>query len=362
MVSVDPARTRDGRVKAAIDHWAPRFVANGVDMNDFFRITGNIEHWNDWCAAWSGWGKMHAELAVEAERRGFYRSAGDHYRQAATMYHFGKFLFVHQPNELRTAHEETVRLYRRGLPYYDYPGEPVAIPYENGASIPGILRKPYHVPNPPVVILVPGLDSVKEELHGYGDDYLRRGMAVLAIDGPGQGEMEFGHPIRYDYEVPVRHVLDYLGGQPGLNSNRVGLMGVSLGGYYAVRAAAFEPRLKGVVAVATGYRLAEYFDNQPDLTQDAFVARMKVPNRDAARVELSKFDLSGPIGHLRAPLLVVMGRRDRLFPAESNEQMVAASNGRAELLMYEDGNHVCNNIPYKYRPEQTDWMSRHLEA
>src|SRR5437588_11913090 len=58
----------------------------------------------------------------------------------------------------------------------------------------GVLRKPWHTPKPPVVILVPGLDSVKEELHIYGDDFLRRGMAVLAIDGPGQGEMEFEYP------------------------------------------------------------------------------------------------------------------------------------------------------------------------
>jgi dienelactone hydrolase len=362
MVSIERNRVRDSRVQAAIDHWAPRFVANGVDMNDFFRITAEIERWDDWCATWSTWGAMHAELGDAAERDGFYRSAGDHYRQAAMLYHFGKFLFLHRPDELLAAHAQTVRWYRKGLPYFDYPGDSVHIPYEDGATIPGILRKPHHIPKPPIVILVPGLDSVKEELHAYGDDYLRRGMAVLAIDGPGQGEMEFDHPIRYDYEVPVRYVVDFLETRLDVDSDRAGLMGVSLGGYYAVRAATYEPRLKGVVAVATGYRLAEYYDGQPELTRDAFVHRMKVADRAAAKAELQKFDLSEPIRHLQAPLLVVMGRQDRLFPAESNEEMVADSHGKAELLMYEDGNHVCNNIPYRYRPQQTDWMSRRLGA
>ena len=130
---------------------------------------------------------MHAQMGEEAEAEGHYVSAAQHYFQAAISYHFGKYLFVRKPHELRTAHEHNVRYYRRAQPYFDFPGEHVAIPYEGGASMYGILRKPWHMPKPPVVILVPGLDSVKEELHIYGDDFLRRGMAVLAIDGPGQG-------------------------------------------------------------------------------------------------------------------------------------------------------------------------------
>ena len=154
-------------------------------------------------------------------------------------YHFGKFLFLQSPQELREAHDHTVSAYKKALPYFEFPGEHVAIPYEGGASMYGILRKPWHTPKPPVVILVPGLDSVKEELHNYGDDFLRRGMAVLALDGPGQGEMEFDHAMRYDYEVPVHYAIDYLETRSDVDARRVGLMGVSLGGYYAPRAAAF---------------------------------------------------------------------------------------------------------------------------
>ena len=54
-------------------------------------------------------------------------------------------------------------------------------------------------------------------------------MAVLAIDGPGQGEMEFRHPMRHDYEVPVGCAIDYFEGRTDVNATRVGLMGVSLG-------------------------------------------------------------------------------------------------------------------------------------
>jgi dipeptidyl aminopeptidase/acylaminoacyl peptidase len=348
------------RVQIAIDNWAPRFIANGVDPNDLQRITKRVTRWDDWSQEWSACGAMHEQMGHKAEEQRFYQSAGYHYLHAAIAYHFGKFLFVHKPGELRTAHERVVQTYRKALPYFDFPGERVAIPYEAGAAMYGILRRPWHVPKPPVVILNPGLDSVKEELHYYGDDFLRRGMAVLAIDGPGQGEMEFDYPLRHDFEVPIRYAIDYLEHRPDVDASHVGLMGVSLGGYYALRAAAFEPRLKAAISIAGGYNLAKHFDRYPLLTQEAFIYRLKAADELSARSQLEQFDLQGVMKKVTCPLLIIMGRLDRLFPPEDAEQMAAEAGGAAELWMFEDGNHVCNNIPYKYRPQQADWMRKKL--
>lgn len=352
----------DQRVRVAIDNWYPRFVANGVDINDFQRVTAGVERWDDWCAAWSRQGAVHVQLAEECEADEFYRSAGQHFWQGAMLYHFGKFMFFHRPEEHRVAHERTVELYARALPYFDPPAERVEIPYEGGAIVPGILRKPAHVIKPPVVILIPGLDSVKEEMHAYGEDFLARGMAVVAIDGPGQGELEFDFPMRFDYEIPLGYVLDYLADRADLNCRRVGAMGVSFGGYYALRSSTHDTRLRAVIALATGYRFVDYFDRVPILTREALIQRLHASDEDDARRKLQRFDLHGLMDHLGAPALIVMGRQDRLFPAEAAEEMVADSAGRATLVMYDDGNHVCNNIPYKYRPMQADWMMRHLCA
>lgn len=204
---------RDEFVQSAIDNWAPRFIANGIDYNDFQRVTTSVERWEDWCHAWSECGAVHEGMADKAEAAGYHISAAEHYFRAAISYHFGKYLFVRWPDQLRAAHEHVVRDYQRALPHFAFAGEHVTIPYENGAALVGVLRKPWHAEKPPVVILVPGLDSVKEELHLYGDDFLRRGMAVLAIDGPGQGEMEFAYPLRPDYEVPIKYAIDYLEGR-----------------------------------------------------------------------------------------------------------------------------------------------------
>src|SRR6266446_1194404 len=351
---------RDERVQSAIDNWAPRFIANGVDANDFQRVTNSVERWDDWCQKWSECGSMHEQMGEKAEAEEHYESTASHYFHAAISYHFGKYLFVRKPHELRAAHEHTVHAYRKALSFFDFPGERVAIPYERGATMYGVLRKPWHTPKPAVVILVPGLDSVKEELHNYGDDFLRRGMAVLAIDGPGQGEMEFEYPMRFDYEIPIKHAIDYLESRPDVDAGRVGLMGVSLGGYYAPRAAAFEPRVKAAIANAGAYNFSAHFEQRPLLTREAFVYRLKVPDQAAARTMLQAFDLQGVMEKVKCPLLVIMGRLDRIVSPGAAEQMVAEAGGEAELWMFEDGNHVCNNIPYKHRPQQADWMRSKL--
>lgn len=360
MTAVNSGTSRDRRIQVAIDNWAPRFVANGVDMNDFYRITSNLSRWDDWCAAWSGWGLTHAELGDEANAAGFYRSAGEHFFQAAMMYHFGKFMFFHRPDEHHAAHARTVQLYQRALPYFTFPGERVSIPYEDGGAMYGVLRRPGGILKPPVVILIPGLDSVKEELHRYAEDFLDRGMAVLAIDGPGQGEMEFDVPIRHDWEVPLGHVIDYLESRSDIDATQIGTMGVSVGGHYAARAAAFEPRIKAVVTNCTGYALADNFDQLPILTREAYVYHLKVPDQDAAKDRLRSFDLQGLMSRVRCPLLVIMGQHDHLCPPPNAFRMVEEASGVTELLLLDDGNHVCNNVPYKYRPRQADWMARAL--
>jgi dienelactone hydrolase len=349
---------RDEQVQSAIDNWAPRFIANGIDYNDFQRVTTSVERWDDWCRAWSKCGAVHERMAEEAEAEGHYISAGEHYLRAAIAYHFGKYLFVRWPDELRAAHEHVVRDYQRGLPYFAFPGEHVAIPYEGGATMYGILRKPWHEPKPPVVILVPGLDSVKEELHNYGDDFLRRGMAVLAIDGPGQGEMEFNLPLRPDYEVPVRYAIDYLERRPDVDASRVGLMGVSFGGQFAVRAAAFEPRLRAVIENCGPYDQSLNFHNRPRISRETMVHRLNAASEEEAFSKLQQFNLRDVAAKVTCPLLVIQGRRDRLVPAEQGERIAAEAH--AELWMFEDGNHVCNNIPYKHRPQQADWMRQKL--
>lgn len=350
----------DERVQSAIANWAPRFIANGVDPNDYQRVTARIQSWDNWTEEWSLLGVAYEGMGEAAVASHQYETAAAHFFHAAIAYHFGKFLAVAFPERLREASARAVHCYERALPWFATPGERIEIAYSPGVTVPGILRKPAHVARPPVVILIPGLDSVKEELHNYSDDFLRRGMATLAIDGPGQGEMEFTSHMRADYEFVIRAAINALELRADVDAERVGLLGVSLGGYYAPRAAAFEPRVRAAIALAGPYDVATAFEQAPELTQEAFIARCGASTHAEARERLQPFTLDGAAEHITCPLLIIMGRQDRVIPPADAERLAQAVSGPVDLWLFDDGNHVCNNIPNTHRPQQADWMRQRL--
>src|SRR5205085_6262504 len=120
-------RARDPRVETAISHWAPRFISNGVLLADFQEVTGAIERWEDWCAAWSARAAVHEQLGRDALAAGHRLTAGEHLSRAGVYYHFAKFVFVHDTAQMRAAHMKAVECRRTALPHLRPPGERVEI-------------------------------------------------------------------------------------------------------------------------------------------------------------------------------------------------------------------------------------------
>jgi 2,6-dihydroxypseudooxynicotine hydrolase len=348
----------DARVQSAIHHWAPRFVANGVPLTDFQEVTAGIERWDDWCAAWSARAAVHEALGRAALAEGLRSSAGEHLTCASVCYHFAKFVFVSDYDQMRRAHLKAVECRNAALPLLDPPGERVAIPYE-GSRLYGNLRRPA-APRPPVVLMCMGLDSAKEEMGAYERYFLDRGMATLAFDGPGQGEGEHEFAIRGDYEVAVGAAVDWIERRGDLDAARIGLWGVSLGGYYAPRAAAHEHRVKACIALSGPYDFAALWEALPELTRDTFRVRSKRASEGEARAHAATLSLAGIAGKITCPLFVVAGKLDRLVPWQDAERLAREARGPVELLVIEDGNHVANNRGYRYRPQTADWMARQL--
>lgn len=351
----------DDRVAMAISHWAPRFTTNGVTAGDFERITSSLQSWADWCAAWSAVAAEHEQLGREALAAGRQLSAGAHLSQAAVYYHFAKFLFVDDLAQMRAAHEKAVACLTDALPYLDPPGRRIEIGFE-GARMAGVLREPAGEGPHPVIIMIPGLDSAKEELRSTEDLFLARGIATFSVDGPGQGEAEYDLAIRGDWELPGGAIIDRLVAEPSLDPGRIGVWGVSLGGYYAPRVASGEPRVKACIALAGPYDFAENWDNLPILTREAFRVRSKSPDLDTARARAGELSLAGRAGLIRCPLLAVMGRLDRLIPPGHAERLVKEASGPAELLMLDQGNHGCANLAPFHRYATADWAAEQLGA
>ncbi len=349
----------DERVEAAIKNWAPRWTSQGVDYNDFYRTTARVEKWDDWCREWVATGDMHLDLAAKAEAQGRSVTAGEAYIAAALSYHVGKFLFQDHHDEYMAAGRKCIESFAKGLKLLDPAAERVEFPFE-GATMVGTLRRPAGAGKPPLVILVPGLDSTKEEFFYWENVFLQRGMATLSLEGPGQGECGYQMHIRPDYEAPLACALDGLMGRTDIDLDRIGMAGVSLGGYYAERAAAFEPRIKAVVGNCGPWNFAECWSVLPSLTRLGFEQHSGAKSEAEAVANADKITLEGVAGKIKQPVLVIHGKLDRLIPWQQAHKIVNGIGSNAELAMFENGNHVCNNIPFLYRPLTADWLKEKL--
>lgn len=344
------------RVEDAIKNLAPRFLAQGVDYNDFVRTTSQIETWAGWLDAWVKTGDMHEELAQGAEAMGRIRTAGEAYVRAALCYHFAKFMWLVDLQKYRATTDRSVASLQKGLRILDSTFERLEIPFDKDKIVAN-LRKPKGVGKPPFVILVPGLDSVKEEFTNWEESFLNRGMATVAMDGPGQGEAGYVNGIRPDYEVPVGALLDFLDKRGDLDMGRIGHSGLGLGGYYASRTAAFEPRIRAVGVVGGPYK----FPRMPQATREKFMHAAHIDDDETARQFAAKFTLEGVASEIKQPFLVLHGKLDTIMSWEEAER-IAKEAPSGEFLLYPDGNTVCHTVSHKFKPYLADWIKEKIGA
>ena len=350
----------DVLLETAIANWEPRFTANGVDASDYARITKPLTSWDQWCSAWCEGAQEHFDLASEALASGRNRSAGEFYARAATYFHFGKFLFVHDPDQARAAHARAVDALNRALPLFAPPASREEIAFE-GSKLVGVFRAPHGEGPHPTVILIPGLDSTKEEFRDVERAFLDRGLAIFALDGPGQGEAEWTLAIRPEWDQVERRFWSICS-YDQVDNDRIGVWGVSLGGFYAARMASSDLPLKGTVALAGPYNLGATWKDLNPLTRHAFQVRSFSSSPEEAEKRAWDMTLEGFATNITTPLMVIMGKRDRLFPWQDGERLASEARGETSLVLLEEGNHGCANVVYRHRPLSADWLAQRLRT
>ncbi|MDE3194015.1 MAG: alpha/beta hydrolase [Chloroflexota bacterium] len=338
------------RQKAA---WRYRFLANGIDPYDYDTTTARISSIDRWLDEWTKTADGHVARADEAARQGHLVTAAHFRRLAALCLHFGHFNAVRPLDKWLAAQDRKAELYRMVLPFLDPPAERVEIPFEK-ITLPAHLRKPRGVDRPPVAIFFSGLDSTKEEAGTFENVLLARGLATLTFDGPGQGETWVKMPGRVDQEKAPMAVVDWVEKRPDLDADRVVSLGVSLGGYFAPRHACLDPRVRACAAIG-GRFSQEDRDLKDELHAERFLHFWNVKTVPEAEPIMKASTLEGIIEKMDRPLLVVHGAKDNIAVPENAKRM-ADRAPKGEWVLYEEGNHVCNNVPHIYRPFVADWL------
>jgi pimeloyl-ACP methyl ester carboxylesterase len=350
----------DAEVETALRHWAPRLIQNGVDYNDMVATVARIDTWDQWLPEWNRTADEQADFAREADAAGHALTAGQAWRRASVNRHFGKFVWMVDLDLARAATLRSVEETRTALARLDPSAERLEIPVDGGTAYAN-LRKPPGLDRPPYVVVIPGLDSTKEEFFYFEQSFLDRGVATVALDGPGQGETGLVVPIRPDYETAVSPLLDLLSTRDDLDHDRAGVVGVSLGGYYAPRVAAFEPRFRAVAGISGPFCFGDMWDELPPMTRATFVVKSGAADDAEGHRIASTLDLDGVLDRIKVPALYVTGALDRLIPWKQTERQ-ATETPDGTFVCFPDGNHGVSNLPSKARPLIADWMADQLTS
>ncbi|WLG53538.1 S9 family peptidase [Pseudomonas sp. FP1742] len=299
------------------------------------------------------WSKMADKLcglAEEDEVAGRRLSAGEKYNRAATYYLTCERLQAHGAPGRKELYQRFLETFARGVALSKESCERVEIPYE-GKIISGLYVRAEGVEGPaPLLVQVNGLDSTKEMKYRVGLPawLAKRGVSSLVIDQPGTGEALRLHGLtaRYDSEHWASRIVDWLETRSEVDAKRIGLEGVSLGGYYCPRAVAFEPRFAcGVVWGANhdwrdvqkrrlekegSFPVPHYWEHV------SWVWGAKDIN-DFMHIS-ENVHLDGILDRIKVPFLVTHGEKDSQIPLKwahrSFEQLV--NSPKRELKVFTD--------------------------
>ncbi|MBO0840861.1 MAG: alpha/beta fold hydrolase [Sciscionella sp.] len=348
-----------------------RVVSAGVDPHQYAAVTGAIDDLRDWPSAFMATATEYLRRAEAAQSAGATITAGESYRQAALWFHFATTLPIEppvEPPDQPTAHALAAHALRQSLALLDPTAERI-----DGDGFAGILRRPariephlgHPVDPPPLALIIAGMDSSKVEFVSIADALLRRGVAVLAFDGPGQGELTPTSPPTPAYHAVTSRVIDAVAGRADVDIDRgVGIVALSLGGFYGATSMAHESRIRAGVVVSGPDALR--WDELPPFVTETLVLRTgsaSAAREFADRIDLDRVDGSGEnlkvAERISQPLLVVDGGQDRI-PGTINGQRLAERAPRGEFLLVDEGDHLLGNCRWRWLPDALDWLADRL--
>ncbi|MCU7549733.1 alpha/beta hydrolase [Chitinophagaceae bacterium LB-8] len=267
--------------------------------------------------AWAKMGNKVFDLAENYLSDHKNVSARRTYLRAFNYLRTSEFFLKPSDNRKQPSYMKAKDAFQKAISLFDNKPKQVRVPFE-GSFLPGYLFLPEGVKNPPLMIMFGGLDSLAEELYFGPCQHLNeRGIALLAMDGPGQGaSLRFNHIYtRYDFNVAGSAVLDWALAnlQDEVDTLSIGIMAVSMGGYMAARCAAFEPRFKICVVWGAVWSYYDIWKNRLDNHPLAEIVMHIVgaQNMADARERLKMFTLDGVAEKISMPTYVLHGEDDR---------------------------------------------------
>jgi dipeptidyl aminopeptidase/acylaminoacyl peptidase len=326
------------------------------------RLKNRVGDDDAWFREWAREARKVEDVGRQRIAEGFVTSGAQYLHRASAYYHVGERFLQPKSKEGLDAYMRGVACFRDAAKYIKRPRmEQVEIPY-GGTSLPAVYvhAEPANSSGKvPAVVFFDGLDVTKEIQYFKGvADLVARGIACLIVDGPGNGEsIRFRNLyLRPDTEHYATPVFDYLAARPEVDAKRIGVMAISLGGYYAPRAAAFEKRYACCLAWGAQWdyqkiwrdrfeRLARADTPSLSVAHQHIAWVLNVKTQDEVLKHLEPFKLEGVVQKINCPFLMLHGDGDEQIPLNEAQKCFDAVGSKQKTMKVftreEGGYHHC---------------------
>lgn len=321
-------------------------------LASFRRAGARMKKFDDIGPEFGREGRRREEMARRFEDQGRFVSAGENYFIASLLFASAQWPYFDINDEDLEWERRMIDTYNKFIEYAPHPIERINIPFQDTA-----LSAFLHLPAPdadnaapfPCVLHIGGMDGSKENMVAlYGDSALTRGMAVLALDGPGQGETRNrGVTISSDnFAAATETVVDWLTQKPEIDQDRLVIRGSSFGTYYGtVAAAGLKDRIKGYcgTGVCQEPGCDTIFNTASPTFKVRFMFMAGYEDEDAFDDFRQEFDLRKIADGISAPYMIVAGQADQLSPIQHTYDLFELINAPKRLVVYQDANHSIAN-------------------
>ena len=325
------------------------------------RLRDNVGDDDAWFREWAREAQLVEKRGRALIGEGHFTSGAQYLARASAYYHVGERFLQPKSKEGLDAYMRGVNCFRDAAKHSKKPQiESVEIPYA-GTSLPAIYvhAEPTGADKVPAMVFFDGLDITKEIQYFKGvSDLAARGIACLVVDGPGNGEsVRFRNLfLRHDTEHYATPAYDYLAARSEIDPARIGVMAISLGGYYAPRAAAFEQRFACCIAWGAQWDYQKIWRDRFERLARADTPSLSVAEQHIAWVlnassqadvleRLEPFKLDGVVQKLKCPFLMLHGEGDEQIPlSEAQKCFDAVGSSQKKMKVFtreEGGYHHC---------------------
>lgn len=345
-----------GGKKILGEFFLSRSLSIGVPYSDAVRVFNKITSLKDWVKLWYELGLEREKIAQAAEREGRMQSAVAFWMMTRAAFHMAQFPFYGNFELKQKIYRRCASAYSKAAPYLHPPAIKVLIPYES-SQLHGYLRIPEDGTPESCIILLGGIDGVKEEMHYYANYYVHRGFSVLYFDAPGLGQTADSIKMNPDFKKLGYVLYHFLKDYEAHPFEKIGLLGLSLGANMAVHTASVTP-IDSCVVISPPYDPKVYFKDLFFLVQRAVFHL--IGGRSRLDDFMEKISLVDVVRKVKCPLFVMGGGHDPILPGREAIKLYEAASEPKKILYYPEGTHCCPEQSIEIFWEVEKWFRKTL--